>query len=75
MLNKLKNIPNAMLGILVILFLNVVIIASPFSIIWLVNWLFPIFSIPYSFLSWIVVVLINIGIFSLAITGYFKEKM
>lgn len=75
MLNKLSNFPSVLLGIIVILLLNILIIATPFSIIWLVNYIFPMFSISYSFLSWIMVTLINFGIFSVVLTKYFKEKL
>jgi hypothetical protein len=37
-----------------------VIIFVPFATIWSLNTLFPILSIPYTFYSWLAVIIMNI---------------
>lgn len=61
-------------AILIVLVFNVAIISAPFGIIWLVNYIFPVFSIPYSFLSWIAVMLINSWLFLYSLKQY-KDKL
>lgn len=50
-------------GVVIILFLLVVIVLWPLVIIFAVNTLFPLLSIPYSFLSWLCVVILNMSTF------------
>lgn len=52
--------------VLAVLFVAVVlaaILAWPLALIWSVNTLFPLLSIPYSFSTWLAVVAINISTF------------
>lgn len=49
--------------ILGILFLVAMVVLWPLTMIWAVNTLFPLLSIPYSFLSWLAVCVLNISTF------------
>ena len=52
------------LGVLGVITLIAIVLLWPLAIIWAVNTLLaPVFSIPYSFLSWLAVVVLNISTF------------
>ena len=53
--------------VIVVVFLLALIILWPFVIIGALNILFPLLSIPYSFLSWLSVVILNITTFALLV--------
>lgn len=64
------------LGVLGVVVLIAILIAWPLCIIWALNYLFPVLSIPYSFLSWLAVVVLNISTFgglSVALTRIEKN--
>lgn len=47
----------------IVLFLTiavVLIVFGPLAIIWSLNTLFPVLSIPYSFYSWLAVIIMNL---------------
>ena len=50
---------NTKLGILVICALILVIIFAPLAVLWSLNTLFPVLAIPYTFWSWLSVVILN----------------
>lgn len=49
------------------------IIFGPLAIIWSLNTLFPILSIPYGFLQWLAVVVMNITVFGKSALNYKKD--
>ena len=51
------------LGVLGVVVLIAIMITWPLCIIWALNCLFPLLSIPYSFLSWLAVAVLNISTF------------
>ena len=57
----------------VVVFLLALIILWPFAIIGALNTLFPLLSIPYSFLSWLSVVILNLASFG-GLTAAIKRK-
>ena len=59
--------------IAVVVFLLALIILWPFAIIGALNTLFPLLSIPYSFLSWLSVVILNLASFG-SVTAAIKRK-
>ena len=59
--------------IAVLVFLLALIILWPFAIIGALNTLFPLLSIPYSFLSWLSVVILNLASFG-GLTAAIKRK-
>lgn len=54
-------------SLLFIAFLVLLIVFGPLAIIWSLNTLFPILSIPYSFYTWFAVVLLNLTWMSKAV--------
>ena len=62
------------LYILTLLVLAVLlIIFGPLAIIWSLNTLFPILAIPYGFLQWLAVVVMNLTLFSKTALTYKKD--
>lgn len=62
------------LGILALLvFAVLLIIFGPLAIIWSLNTLFPILAIPYGFLQWLAVVVMNLTLFSKTALTYKKD--
>lgn len=60
--------------IVVLLILAVLlIIFGPLAIIWSLNTLFPILAIPYGFLQWLAVVVMNITVFGKSALTYKKD--
>lgn len=60
-----KNKTNAPISIFVIVLIAIicVIIAWPLAVIWALNTLFITLSIPYSFWTWLAVVVLNVSTF------------
>lgn len=62
------------LGILTLLvFAVLLLIFGPLAIIWSLNTLFPILAIPYGFLQWLAVVVMNLTLFSKTALTYKKD--
>lgn len=62
------------LGILTLLvFAVLLIIFGPLAIIWSLNTLFPILAIPYGFLQWLAVVVMNLTLFNKTALTYKKD--
>ena len=62
---------------LAILFLLLVVAVSlvwPFAILWSLNTLFPLLSIPYSFTSYAAVCILNISTFGAVVTTIRNSK-
>lgn len=55
-----KTTKDIMTIICILLFACLMIAFGPLAIIWSLNTLFPILSIPYTFYSWLAVVVINL---------------
>ena len=51
------------LGVLFVIFVILMIVFWPFAIIWAINTLAPAMSIPYSFWTWLAVVVLNLSTF------------
>lgn len=49
------------------------IIFGPLAIIWSLNTLFPILAIPYGFLQWLAVVVMNLTLFSKTALNFKKD--
>lgn len=56
---KVFNVENVFLGILIVILAVAIIAAWPLAIIWALNCLFPLLSIPYGFSQWLAVIIIN----------------
>lgn len=54
-------------------FAILLIVFGPLAIIWSLNTLFPILAIPYGFLQWLAVVVMNITVFGKAVLTYNKD--
>lgn len=54
-------------------FAVLLIVFGPFAIIWSLNTLFPILSIPYGFLQWLAVIVMNLTIFGKTVLTYKKD--
>lgn len=59
--------------IALLVFAVLLIIFGPFAIIWSLNTLFPILSIPYGFLQWLAVVVMNLTVFGKSVLTYKKD--
>lgn len=46
--------------VLFIVFIALLIVFGPLTVIWSLNTLFPILAIPYNFYTWLAVVLLNL---------------
>lgn len=49
------------------------IIFGPLAIIWSLNTLFPILAIPYGFLQWLAVIVMNLTLFSKTVLNFKKD--
>lgn len=58
-----NNTKLALLGFAVILFSILMIVFWPLAIIWAINTIAPAMSIPYSFMSWLAVVILQLSTF------------
>lgn len=56
-----------------LVFALLLIIFGPLAIIWSLNTLFPLLSIPYGFLQWLAVVVMNLTLFSKSVLTYKKD--
>lgn len=54
-------------------FAVLLIVFGPLAIIWSLNTLFPILSIPYGFLQWLAVVVMNLTLFSKSVLTYTRD--
>jgi hypothetical protein len=57
----------------VLVFSVLLLIFGPLAIIWSLNTLFPLLAIPYGFLQWLAVVVMNITIFGKTALTFKKE--
>jgi TRAP-type C4-dicarboxylate transport system permease small subunit len=56
-----------------LVFFALLIVFGPLAIIWSLNTLFPILAIPYGFLQWLAVIVMNLTIFSKTALTYKKD--
>lgn len=54
-------------------FAVLLLVFGPLAIIWSLNTLFPILSIPYGFLQWLAVVVMNLTVFGKSVLTYKKD--
>jgi hypothetical protein len=57
----------------VLVFSVLLLIFGPLAIIWSLNTLFPLLAIPYGFLQWLAVVVMNLTIFGKTALTFKKE--
>lgn len=61
-LERMENL--SVIGFIVFVILAIAIIVTyPLVLIWSMNCLFPLLSIPYSFSTWLATVILNLGMF------------
>ena len=58
-MNQFKEGTSLVLLVVCLLALALLIIFAPFAIIWAINCLFPVLAIPYTFWSWLAVVVLR----------------
>jgi hypothetical protein len=56
-----------------LVFALLLIVFGPLAIIWSLNTLFPVLAIPYGFLQWLAVVIMNLTLFSKIALTYKKD--
>jgi hypothetical protein len=66
MMTKNEELVEAVVGVLFVLAMIAVVLVYPFAVIASLNTLFPVLAIPYTFWTWIAVVVI---------TGVFKTNV
>lgn len=59
--------------ITLLVFAVLLIVFGPLAIIWALNTLFPILAIPYGFLQWLAVVVMNLTLFSKTALNFKKD--
>lgn len=57
----------------ILTFAILLVIFGPLAIIWSLNTLFPILAIPYGFLQWLSVVVMNLTLFSKSALTFKKD--
>jgi len=56
-----------------LVFAVLLVIFGPLAIIWSLNTLFPLLAIPYGFLQWLAVIVMNLTIFGKTALTYIKD--
>lgn len=56
-----------------LVFFALLIVFGPLAIIWSLNTLFPLLAIPYGFLQWLAVIVMNLTIFGKTALTYKKD--
>jgi hypothetical protein len=56
-----------------LVFAVLLVIFGPLAIIWSLNTLFPLLAIPYGFLQWLAVIVMNLTIFGKTALTYKKD--
>ena len=51
---------NAYIGFLIIILFILSIVFGPLAIVWALNTLFPVLAIPYTFWTWLSIVILNL---------------
>jgi len=62
------------LGVVIIIALIALVVLWPLAILFALNTLFPLLSIPYSFLTWLAVVILNISTFGKLSAAIYHRK-
>jgi hypothetical protein len=68
-----KQTKDIMTIVALLIFAALLIIFGPLAIIWSLNTLFPILAIPYGFLQWLAVIVMNATIFGKSVLTYKKD--
>lgn len=58
-----SKVLNVVVGMIGVCFLVALIVFWPMFVVWALNTLFPLLSIPYGFTTWLAVVVLNITTF------------